>query len=236
MQLFYKKEIQNSFSISDSSEYNHIVRVLRSKLGDHVFFTDGLGKIYETELIELKPKEVCFTVLNERSFHRKFPYLHIAIAPTKMMDRMEWFVEKATELGIDEISWIKTQRSERKEIKNYERIEKSAISAIKQSKNPFLPKFNELRSFTDFIQYQKDFTGTKYIAYCSEDTQKNQEIVYADKILFLIGPEGDFTEQEVGMAKQAKMIPCSLGANILRTETAGIHVTSVVKTLRSREH
>ncbi len=236
MQLFYKKDIQNLFSISDSSEYNHLVRVLRSKLGDHVFFTDGLGKLYETELIELKSKEAYFTVLNERSFPRKCPYLHIAIAPTKMMDRMEWFVEKATELGVDEVSWIKTQRSERKEIKNYDRLEKCAISAIKQSKNPYLPKFNELRSFADFIKSQKDFTGTKYIAYCAEDSQKNQEIVYADKILFLIGPEGDFTDQEVKSAMKDQIRPCSLGSNILRTETAGIHVTSIVKTLRSKDH
>ena len=236
MQLFYKEDIQNTFLITDSSEYNHLVRVLRSNLGDRVFFTDGKGKIYETELVELKPKEAYFTVINERSFFRQLPYLHIAIAPTKMMDRMEWFVEKATELGVDEISWIKTQRSERKEIKNYDRLEKCAISAIKQSKNPYLPKFNELRSFTDFLKSQKDFTGTKYIAYCAEDSEKKHEIVYADHVLFLIGPEGDFTEEEVNIAFKENMIPCSLGANILRTETAGIYVTSMVNSMRLSRH
>lgn len=236
MQLFYKPEIQPVFSITDSSEYNHLVRVLRSKLGDHVFFTDGKGKIYETELIELQSKEAYFTVLKEVFYARNNPYLHIAIAPTKMMDRMEWFIEKATELGIDEISFIKTQRSERKEIKNYDRLEKCAISAIKQSKNPYLPKINKLSSFKDFIKSQEYFVGNKFIAYCIEDAIKKQGIEYSDNILFLIGPEGDFTEEEVNIAFKENMIPCTLGANILRTETAGIYVTSMVNAMRLSRH
>lgn len=225
MNLFYAPNISLSSSIIDPQEVTHIQRVLRSKLGDLIQCTDGKGTIYNCKISSLLPKEIHVEILNETKQSSTIPYLHIAIAPTKNTDRIEWFLEKSTELGVQEISFFYSDRSERREIKNYDRLEKCIISALKQSKNTYLPKLNKLISYKEFLLQQISASSEKYICYCDE--KENSIPLNKDgsnNLLFLIGPEGDFSPQEVEKAKSQGFKPIMLSKTILRTETAGIYI------------
>ncbi len=235
MQLFYNKNIDKDTGLLTFSkgESRHIIRVLRKKEGDKIFITNGKGQLFTTQIINASDKKCSVEILGSEKKEKPWDYyLHIAIAPTKNNDRLEWFLEKATEIGIDEITPILCDNSERKVIKE-ERLQKVLISSVKQSLKYQLPKLNPLTKFNDLLL--KDFKGKKLIAYC-EYTQKNnlKDLVKPqENILVLIGPEGDFSNKEINKALQHKYIPLSLGESRLRTETAGIVVCNSVSLINS---
>ena len=224
MQLFYNPELTTDtkqFSF-DKIESRHIVRVLRKKEGDKIFITNGLGQLFTSEILLSDDKKCSVKIVNvETQQNDRNYYLHIAIAPTKLNDRFEWFLEKATEIGIDEITPIICEHSERKEIKA-ERMEKIILSAAKQSLKFHFPKLNEPITFNAFMQ--SNFSGQLFIAHCEETNKKSlkSELKPSQKTTILIGPEGDFSSKEIQQSLANNFIPVSLGQSRLRTETAGI--------------
>jgi len=223
MQLFYNPNIDeqtSSFSF-DKEESKHIIKVLRKRDGDILFVTNGLGFLFECE-ITLASDNKCTVKINsfEKKAASKF-HLHLAVAPTKMNDRYEWFLEKATEIGIQEITPIICDRSERKVI-NKERFDKIILSALKQSNEVYLPKLNEAVTFKEFLN--KKNNGTLLIAHCEETDKKTLKSVLKtnEDITLLIGPEGDFSVKEIALALENNFIPVSLGNTRLRTETAAV--------------
>jgi len=223
MQLFYNSSIseaQKSFAF-DKEESKHIIKVLRKKESDILYVTNGLGYLFKTE-IALASDSKC--TVNILSFEKQEPskyHLHLAVAPTKMNERFEWFLEKVTEIGIQEITPIICEHSERKIIKT-ERFQKIIESAMKQSLHYYIPKLNEPITFKEFIKM--NFSGQKFIAHCEETDKKSlkKELKNNEDILILIGPEGDFSVKEIQMALNTKFIPVSLGETRLRTETAAV--------------
>lgn len=232
MQLFYANTINNEQEnfIFPKEESRHIVRVLRKKTGDILFVTDGKGQLFELAITIPNDKK-CVAVIKsvkKQAFSRAYK-IHVAIAPTKSNDRLEWFLEKATELGIDEITPIICQQSERKIIKK-PRLEKILIAAMKQSLQFTLPKLNDAISFAEFIKKPYDDVQ-KYIAHCEDDDNKQtlkNLVKPQENALILIGPEGDFSPKEISQAFEANYKPISLGNTRLRTETAGIHAVAMV--------
>lgn len=223
MQLFYNAEIKNTdtFFQFDKEESKHIIKVLRKKGGDIIFITDGKGNLFHAEITLESEKKCEVKIIKIDVFESKNYHLHIAIAPTKINDRLEWFLEKATEIGIDEISPIICDHSERKTFK-IDRAVKIIQGAMKQSNQFYLPQINEPISFNDFIK--KETNSTKFIAHCEEhkkDLFKNS-FQANQNILILIGPEGDFSTKEIEIALKNNFIPVSLGNTRLRTETAGV--------------
>jgi 16S rRNA (uracil1498-N3)-methyltransferase len=223
MQLFYNPNINEQVSsfIFDKEESKHIIKVLRKNEGDILHVTNGLGSLFTTE-ISLASDSKC-TVKIQSFTKQETPKfnLHLAVAPTKMNERYEWFLEKATEIGIQEITPIICDHSERKIIKT-ERFQKIIESAMKQSLHYYIPKLNDPVLFKDFIK--KDISGSKFIAHCEESDKKTlkSNIIPNTDTTILIGPEGDFSVKEIEMALNAKFIPISLGETRLRTETAAI--------------
>ena len=220
MQLFYLKNPKKEIRLT-AEESKHAIKVLRKKEGDMLNFTDGKGNMYIGEVTIPDSKRTSVRIVkSEQKPKQHNYYLHIAIAPTKNMYRFEWFLEKSTEIGIDEITPIICNRSERKILKT-ERCNRILLSAMKQSLKLHLPKLNEIVTLKDFIK--QDFKGAKYIAHC-EDGEKNElKIVNkTEETLILIGPEGDFSPKEIELALQNQFKEVSLGTSRLRTETAGI--------------
>lgn len=210
--------------VLNPEESQHCCKVLRLKTRDSILIIDGKGNSYEAEINEPHRKKTSFKIIkNISSLNKPKHHIHLAIAPTKSMDRMEWLIEKATEIGIQEISFIQTSNSERKILKT-ERLLKKAISAMKQSQNLFLPQINELESFKSFIN--KKHTGEKkYLAYVEKNNPPEhlKSLIKAkEQALILIGPEGDFDTTEIKQALDNQYISISLGANTLRTETAAL--------------
>ena len=220
MQLFYLENPENEIILS-SEESKHATKVLRKKEGDILNFTDGKGGFYKAEITLADSRKCRLKIVSSDQKEKQHNYhLHIAIAPTKNMDRFEWFLEKATEIGIDEITPIICSRSERKVIKT-ERCTRILLSAMKQSLKYHLPKLNEAINLNDFIK--QDFKGNKYIAHCEDEEKKElKKVNKTDKYLILIGPEGDFNQKEIDLALQKQFKAVSLGTSRLRTETAGI--------------
>ena len=228
MQLFYVPNISGAEVILDETESKHAVRVLRLSTGNNIQLIDGKGNFYDAVISDANPKKCRLSVIKTiREFGNRNFHLHIAIAPTKNIDRFEWFLEKATEIGIDEITPLLTAHSERKTI-NPERLEKIIVSAMKQSLKAYLPKLNDLTSFKETVVGNK--TPNKYIAYC-DDIQKTHLkdlTIKGSDTLILIGPEGDFSPDEVELALQNGFKVVSLGTSRLRTETAGIVACHIV--------
>lgn len=221
MHVFYTPDIQVTNELPEE-EAQHCTRVLRLGVGDEITLTDGKGKFYKAEITVAGNKR-CLVTVKETVFQEPLRpcHLHIAMAPTKNMDRNEWFAEKATEIGLDELTFLNCRFSERKVIKN-ERIEKILISAIKQSLKARLPRLNEMTDFSTFIT--QDFQGQKFIAHCYEGEKPLLKNVLkpGEDAVVLIGPEGDFSEEEVGKAVEYGFMPISLGKSRLRTETAAL--------------
>ena len=223
MQLFYNPNINEtteSFSF-DKEESKHIVKVLRKKDADILFVTNGLGLLFKTEITLASDNKCTVQILAvEKAETSKFR-LYLAVAPTKMNDRYEWFLEKATEIGIHEITPIICDRSERKVI-NKERFEKILLTAMKQSNVLFLPKLNEAITFKEFVKRKN--SGMQFIAHCEQTDKKTLKslIKPGENVTLLIGPEGDFSEKEIALAVENNFIPVSLGNTRLRTETAAI--------------
>lgn len=223
MQLFYNPNINsdtNEFSF-DKEESKHIVRVLRKQEGDTFNVTNGLGSLFTVSVILATEKKCTVTIIEIKEFKPNDFYIHLAVAPTKMNERYEWFLEKATEIGVHEITPIICDHSERKIIKT-ERFDKIIQSAMKQSLQYFLPKLNEALSYKEFLN--KKHEGTLYIAHCEETDKKllKSILIPKENYTILIGPEGDFSEKEITLAIENNFIPVSLGNTRLRTETAAI--------------
>lgn len=219
--LFYQPAIESGVHYLDPEESRHAAKVLRKKTGDTIHVTDGKGNLYTCSITEPRPDKCAFTIQSieqepERSFR-----IHIAIAPTKNPDRIEWFVEKAIEVGIDEISFIECDNSERTSIK-LERIEKLAVSAMKQSLKFRVAKINSIKQLDDFIKTVA--AAEKYIAYVDQRNPDQLARVAnpSGDYLVLIGPEGDFSPAELGLAIETGFKKVALGPSRLRTETAGL--------------
>lgn len=223
MQLFFNPDLsESSTEITFSKdESKHIVKVLRKTIGDSLHITNGKGWLFEAKLQSGNLKTCIAEIISKTLQPKKNYKLHLAVAPTKMNDRYEWFLEKATEIGVDVITPIICDHSERKIIK-LDRFEKILQSAMKQSLNCYLPKLNEAINFKDFVQ--QEFNGQRFIAHCHETQRKSlkHELQAKSDVLILIGPEGDFSVKEIEMAIQNKFIPVTLGETRLRTETAAM--------------
>ena len=223
MQLFYNPDItENTTEFSfNKEESKHIVKVLRKSVDQTLQITNGNGWLFTAQITVADIKNCVVQIINKKLQVKKNYSLHLAVAPTKMNDRYEWFLEKATEIGIDSITPIICDHSERKIIKP-ERFEKIIQSATKQSLNCYLPKLNPAIAFKDFIK--QDFSGKLFIAHCEETDRKSlkNELKPKQDITILIGPEGDFSVKEIEQALQSHFIPVTLGETRLRTETAAI--------------
>ena len=224
MHLFYTPDVDASHPMYflSEEESKHCVRVLRLQAGDDVQLIDGRGGLYSAILHEAHPKRSILKITGvQTEFGKRNHHLHIAIAPTKNIERFEWFLEKATEIGIDEITPIICQRSERKEVKT-DRSAKIITAAIKQSLKAYHPILNPPIAFNKFIQQQ--FNAQKFIAHCIEDNKSSltAEVEKAGSYVILIGPEGDFTPAEIDLALQNEYKAITLGDSRLRTETAAL--------------
>ena len=227
MYLFYTPDIENNHCLSEE-ESQHCIRVLRYDRGDEILLTDGRGMTYQARITNPLPKHCEFEVLSSQKQepHHHF-HLHIAIAPTKNIERLEWMVEKCTEIGVDEITPLLCRFSERKQLRT-DRLEKIILSAAKQSLTPYLPVLHDLTPFDEFITSSSRVSSSSrlYIAHCYELDKRVLKTEIAmhkgEDITILIGPEGDFSEQEIDLALQNGYIPVSLGNSRLRTETAGV--------------
>jgi 16S rRNA (uracil1498-N3)-methyltransferase len=225
--------IQNNAAILNEDESLHCVKVLRHKVGDVIQVIDGKGT-RAIGTIQAAHAKQCAVLLTEKEVvvnNRNYK-LHIAIAPTKNMERIEWFVEKAVEIGIDEISFIKCKNSERTVVKD-ERILKVAESAVKQSRQAYIPKLNSLVEFREFIKSAT--SDVKMIAHCEKDMKENikKYVKNNGSHTVLIGPEGDFTKDEIAQALASGYLPVALGESRLRTETAGLYVCGALAALLS---
>ena len=231
MQLFFCNNlILNGEVILSQEESYHAAQVLRMRNGDIIHLTDGLGHLFKGELINVDSKKSLVLIIEEITQKIGDKNLHIAIAPTKNIDRFEWFLEKATEMGIAEITPLLCRYSERKEIKT-ERLNKVIVAAAKQSHHFKFPVLNSIVKFEDFIK--SNSTENKFIAHC-ESSEKNdfgKAVIGKKSTILLIGPEGDFSEQEIQSAISNNYSPVSLGESRLRTETAGIYACAVFNAL-----
>ena len=225
MELFFGENV-NKTPVLDPKESHHAIRVLRKRIGDELEVTDGLGGLYKCRIISDNPRSCELEILEKNEVPPAQPQLHIAISPTKSLDRVLWFVEKSTEIGINGISLLQTRNTERTKI-NLSKVRSRAISAIKQSQQCWLPSINE-RGFDQISDFQQE---QKFIAHLETGRSKdlNQVIQDGKSAVILIGPEGDFTPEEIDLALDHNFHMVSLGATRLRTETAGIVATTLLR-------
>ncbi len=230
MALFYTPEITEKFYTLPEEESKHCIRTLRKKEGDIIALTNGKGTFYKAEIVLAHPKRCQINIISSTEIKAPAFNLQIAIAPTKNINRFELFLEKTTEIGIDRITPLICRYSERKTIK-HERLEKVLIAAMKQSKKAYKPQLDELTKFENFIK--QEFQGQKFIAHCYKGKKQKLKTIYKinNNTLILIGPEGDFSEQEVALAKANGFEEITLSNARLRTETAGIVACSAINLL-----
>lgn len=232
MELFFTSNIDPlaSFTLPEE-ESKHLIKVLRYGTGDKIALTDGSGKFYTAEIENTDARHclVKVTGIYGKQVDRKY-HLHIAIAPPKNNERFEWFLEKTSEIGIDEITPLNCRRSERKELK-LDRMNKILISALKQSWNGKLPLLHPMTDFKKYIENPGE--GSRFICTMDADNFLGDVYVPGNNALILIGPEGDFHEEEIELAKKSGFIPVSLGKSRLRTETAGLMACAVLTTMNA---
>lgn len=231
MHIFYTPDIVSDNYLLSEQESKHAMRVLRLNEGDEVLLIDGKGGIYNALLQAKQGKRTLVNVIKkEEHTSRRSHYLHLAIAPTKNIERLEWFLEKATEIGVDEITPLLCRFSERKVVKD-ERLQRVVVAAAKQSVKAFMPKLNPLTKFSDFVAQAHE--GGKYIAHCyDQDKTPLKDIVGSNSSsLVMLGPEGDFSEPEVALALEHGFSAVELGKDRLRTETAGVVACHTVNLL-----
>lgn len=226
--FFYAPQAKTSDLLSEE-EFAHAVRVLRFGKGDTIHLMDGLGNFYEAVISEVTKKYCRFEIVNEQFIPRtRNSWIHVAMAPTKNIDRTEWFVEKAVEIGVDEITFVDTEFSERKRL-NMERMEKILVSAMKQSRKPYKTILNPLTDFNNVVLNADE--EKKYICHCYGDNNiielKEKQLLRDvlcknDKAVVMVGPEGDFSLNEVAFSQNHGFLPVSLGDSRLRTETAAV--------------
>ena len=235
MQLFYAPEISLPCYTLSEEESKHCVRVLRMRVGDELHLTDGRGTLYRCKVVDDNAKRCTVEVVDSTPEYEKMSYeLSLAVAPTKNIDRYEWFLEKATEVGITEVYPIECDHSERRQIKA-EREEKVITSAVKQSLKAYHPTLHSLTDVRKIIEM--DFDGEKYIAHCNSELGEREylgsQLKKGGNVLILIGPEGDFSPEEIKFALQNGFKAISLGNQRLRTETAAVVATVLVSTINS---
>lgn len=229
MNTFYVNEIKSGVRALPEEEAKHCFVVLRLKIGDEIRIIDGNGGIFYSKLTLVTKKSCDFEIIREETVPIKPFSIHLAIAPTKNTDRIEWMIEKLGEMGVDEVSFIKTEHSERSKLR-IDRLQKKAISAMKQSKSAYLMKINDVIPFKTFVT--TSISQLKFIAhvdathqYLATVTKPNQSVT------ILIGPEGDFSRDELALSQQKGFHPISLGKNTLRTETAGMVACQIINTI-----
>jgi 16S rRNA (uracil1498-N3)-methyltransferase len=227
MHLFYNPHIQGDIFELEEPESKHAIRVLRLGRGDQVVLIDGVGGWYRAVIVDDHPKRCRLQVESHTPNYRPLPYaLHLAVAPTKNLDRFEWFLEKATEIGISQITPLICMRSERRQVK-MERLEKILVSAMKQSQKAFKPTLHEPVGLETFLQTNRP--GTLGIAHCYPLERRSITELKSDgNYTLMVGPEGDFTEEEVSDALKAGYQPFHLGNSRLRTETAALYITAAI--------
>lgn len=231
MELFYSRNIASGDLSLDSEESNHCVKVLRHRRDDIINVVDGHGVLYKCRILDDNPKGVSFTIEETIENYGSHNYrLHIAVAPPKNTERFEWFAGKATEIGVDEITPLFGDYSERKVFKP-ERTERILVSAAKQSHKGAIPLLHEAVSVKEFIMASENFDGSKLICYCDDISGKvciNDVLNGSDNLIIMVGPEGDFSREEVSMAIERGFIPVSLGDSRLRIETAALVAVTAV--------
>ena len=231
--FFYVPQV-SSFHTLPEEEALHAVRVLRLKEGDEMMLMDGEGTFFRAVVTSTSNKHCNYEIQESLPQERPWPsHLHLAIAPTKMMERIEWLAEKATEIGFDELSLLDCRFSERRVVKT-QRLEKIIVSAMKQSRKAWKPVVNEMQDFKSFIAQHS--TGARYIAHCYDEVSRVNlfEQLKGQSALVLVGPEGDFSIDEVRMAVDAGFVSVDLGRSRLRTETAGL--AAVMMMQLSQQH
>ncbi|WP_207429184.1 16S rRNA (uracil(1498)-N(3))-methyltransferase [Pedobacter sp. SYSU D00535] len=224
MILFYTPDIAGDNYQLNEEESRHCIKVLRLDTDDEVFLVDGKGGFYKAKITSANAKKTILQVLEKQTdYGKRNYYLHIAVAPTKNIERLEWFLEKATEIGIDEVSPIICDRSERREVKT-ERLNRIITSAVKQSLKAYHPILNEPRRFRNFISETISSADQKFVAHCMEGEKfpLKEKTELGRRYLILIGPEGDFTREELQLAQENGFLPITLGSSRLRTETAAL--------------
>jgi 16S rRNA (uracil1498-N3)-methyltransferase len=221
MNLYYDPEIRGVQHTLNPEESSHCIKVMRGKKHDLVFLTNGKGDLFKAMIEDPHPRKCLLKIIEKTENPQPRPFrLHIAIAPTKQIERFEWFLEKATEAGIDEVTPLICERSERRILKP-ERLSKVLVSAMKQSVKTILPRLNPSTSFEQFIQSSGE--GEKFLANCKEEKVFLSDLARpGENIIMLVGPEGDFTENEIIKAEHFGFRSISLGKSRLRTETAGL--------------
>lgn len=220
-------------------EAMHALRVLRLKSGDEMFLMDGNGTFYRAEVTIAATKHCMYEIKEALPQQKGWTgYIHLAMAPTKMMDRVEWLVEKATEIGFDEMSFLNCKFSERKSMRTV-RLDKIAVAAVKQSRKPWKPKLNSFINFKEFVSQPRE--GRKYIAHCYEEIERIdlfsdlQNMPKDEKVTILVGPEGDFSFDEVQLAISKGYQSITLGNSRLRTETAGLLAVTMAQLALRKE-
>ncbi|RTQ51469.1 16S rRNA (uracil(1498)-N(3))-methyltransferase [Hymenobacter gummosus] len=228
---FYAPDLSGPSYTLPEDESKHAVRVLRLQPGDAVELLDGRGGVFRAQVADDNPKRCQLRVTDEQRVPRRPYTVHVAVAPTKNLDRMEWLVEKATEIGIDRLSFLRCARSERRELK-LDRLERIAVSALKQSSQAWLPQLDELTDFAAFVRAVE--AETTFIAHLAEGERRNLSQVAAQGTgcCVLIGPEGDFTPEEIRLALERGIRPVALGHSRLRTETAALAACHTVHVAR----
>lgn len=224
MQLYYTYKIDLDFAFLDEEEYIHVVKTLRKKLGDILHLMDGKGSFYDAEIVEISKKELKLRILHKKTVDLPWNFdLQLAVAPTKNIDRIEWLIEKCVEIGINSYTSILCRHSERKQLR-IDRLEKIALAAAKQSQKSVLPKISALTDFEKFIKSVN--SEQRFIAHCQSDQLLELKDAFkyspGTSVTVMIGPEGDFSPEEVKMALSLGFHPVSLGKSRLRTETAGL--------------
>lgn len=228
--LFYSPDVEKAQAL-DQVESLHAVKVLRKRQGDMIQVTDGKGGWFSCEITHPDPKACKVNIRSaEYGYHRPVREIYIAICPTKNSDRIEYFLEKSIEIGVSGVFFLKTLNTYPKKI-NHERLEKIAVSAMKQSLKAYKPALSELISFSDFMEKSRSF-GSKYIAHLNDTSADIMEVPLSEKVLVLIGPEGDFSKEELQMAAENDFKTVTLGKSRLRTETAGVFAVSVLNARR----
>ena len=231
MNLFFSQIIEGDLAVLEAEESAHLIQVLRRKPGDHIRLTDGRGTWYEGVLESAGKKNALVRITSQEHLASRRPYrVHLAVAPPKNMERFEWFLEKATEIGVDRITPLWCQRSERRTLRA-DRLEKILLSSMKQSAQCFLPRLDPAIGFRDFIAALGNGGESRFIGYLEEATASPHLFSAYEKgkdALVLIGPEGDFSPEEVALCKSAGFQLMSLGPNRLRTETAAVCAVQII--------
>lgn len=228
--LFYSPDVEKTLAL-DPVESLHAIKVLRKKQGDLIQVTDGRGGWFSCEITRPDPKSCRVNIRSaEYNYRRPAREIYVGVCPTKNSDRIEYFLEKSIEIGVSGVFFLKTQNTYPKKI-NRERLEKIAVSAMKQSLKAYKPALHELTGFADFIQEASSFEH-KYIAHLNDNAADIMDIPLSDKMLVVIGPEGDFSKEELQMASENGFKTITLGKNRLRTETAGVFAISILNARR----